>query len=421
MVFIHGGGFAGGSVSWPQYDQARLVEVSITMGKAIIGVSVNYRLGIPGFLTSEELRKAGYKTNNGIRDQKVALQWVKRNIEGFGGNPNLVTIAGQSAGAVTSMLLLQSPELLFQQLISMGGTPLLLPDLPRVVSEDVYSTIAAALNVDKLSAEERVNYILNCPMEELYSKLPPGLPLIPVVDDDLVKALPTYKQTLKYGPTEMLPGMTWCKRLLIGDCQFDGSIYKGALDTHLPNLGKRFHEFLKESLAGYPLDVSTLEEAYGINPDSPDDVVTRNILQWATDIGFSLPAKVTCQTWLGESYLYHFNEKNPWDGFGKGEATHIFDVALLFMNFEDHLSPAQRARASFFIEDVLQFVNADAPFPSYQSEHNGARVYGPVSARFVTSNNAEDFGRRSTIQQLEKHVGFDAMNRVLGDFLSKKW
>lgn len=119
------------------------------------------------------------------------------------------------------MLLLQSPELLFQQLISMGGTPLLLPDLPRVVSEDVYSTIAAALNVDKLSAEERVNYILNCPMEELYSKLPPGLPLIPVVDDDLVKALPTYKQTLKYGPTEMLPGMTWCKRLLIGDCQFD--------------------------------------------------------------------------------------------------------------------------------------------------------------------------------------------------------
>lgn len=62
-------------------------------------LNTSYRLGVAGFLTSDELRNAGYKANNGFRDQRAALRWIKHNIEGFGGNPGLVTLAGQSAGA----------------------------------------------------------------------------------------------------------------------------------------------------------------------------------------------------------------------------------------------------------------------------------------------------------------------------------
>ena len=58
----------------------------------------SYRTGIFGFLTSEELRAAGFKANNGLRDQKVALQWIKKNIAGFGGDPDEVSVLGQSAG-----------------------------------------------------------------------------------------------------------------------------------------------------------------------------------------------------------------------------------------------------------------------------------------------------------------------------------
>lgn len=58
----------------------------------------SYRLGPFGFLTSEELRKAGYKANNGIRDQRVAMQWVQKHISDFGGDPDNVTLAGMSAG-----------------------------------------------------------------------------------------------------------------------------------------------------------------------------------------------------------------------------------------------------------------------------------------------------------------------------------
>lgn len=58
----------------------------------------SYRLGALGFLTSEELRQAGFQANRGLRDQLVAMQWVQRHILDFGGDPDKVTLAGMSAG-----------------------------------------------------------------------------------------------------------------------------------------------------------------------------------------------------------------------------------------------------------------------------------------------------------------------------------
>lgn len=58
----------------------------------------SYRLGVLGFFTSKELRDAGYKPNNGIRDQRIAIQWVHRHIKDFGGDPKNITVAGMSAG-----------------------------------------------------------------------------------------------------------------------------------------------------------------------------------------------------------------------------------------------------------------------------------------------------------------------------------
>ncbi|CAG9950448.1 unnamed protein product [Clonostachys rosea f. rosea IK726] len=99
FIFIHGGRFTIGSNAWPQYDQTKLVRQGVEMGMPFIGVGVNYRVGVPGFLTSADLRTAGYKPNNGIRDQRAALIWVQKFISGFGGDPNKITLAGQSAGA----------------------------------------------------------------------------------------------------------------------------------------------------------------------------------------------------------------------------------------------------------------------------------------------------------------------------------
>lgn len=63
----------------------------------------SYRLGAAGFMTSKELRDAGYKANNGFHDQRTALQWIRNNIGGFGGEPDEITTVGESAGGCESI------------------------------------------------------------------------------------------------------------------------------------------------------------------------------------------------------------------------------------------------------------------------------------------------------------------------------
>lgn len=115
FVFLHGGGLAIGGNSWPQYDFVKFVQLSIEERQPVIGINIkfvdlsflcitspnhecSYRTGIFGFLTSEELRVAGIPGNNGLRDQRVAFEWIKKNIAGFGGDPGNITVCGESAG-----------------------------------------------------------------------------------------------------------------------------------------------------------------------------------------------------------------------------------------------------------------------------------------------------------------------------------
>ncbi|KAL5377391.1 hypothetical protein PMIN02_011524 [Paraphaeosphaeria minitans] len=68
---------------------------------------ISYRLGVTGFMTSKELRSAGYKANNGFHDQRTALQWVRRYIGGFGGDPEEITVSGESAGGFSALMLMR--------------------------------------------------------------------------------------------------------------------------------------------------------------------------------------------------------------------------------------------------------------------------------------------------------------------------
>ncbi|KAI9159086.1 Lipase 4 [Paramyrothecium foliicola] len=97
-VWIHGGGlFMGGSAE-RRYNLSFTVQNSVELGTPIIGVSLNYRLSAFGFLAGQEVRDAGI-ANNGFRDQRLALHWIKENIRAFGGSPDKITIYGESSGA----------------------------------------------------------------------------------------------------------------------------------------------------------------------------------------------------------------------------------------------------------------------------------------------------------------------------------
>lgn len=120
MVWIHGGGFELGSGSADMYDGAKLA----TKGDMVI-VTLNYRLGVLGFLYFDEAdsNSSGFENNLGIRDQVAALRWVKENIDAFGGDPNQVTVFGESAGGTSVETLLAAREAkgLFQKAIVQSG------------------------------------------------------------------------------------------------------------------------------------------------------------------------------------------------------------------------------------------------------------------------------------------------------------
>jgi len=106
MVWIHGGGFVAGASSEPRQDGENLAR------KGVIVVSMNYRLGAFGFLAHPDLtRESDHNASGdyGLLDQVAALQWVRRNIEAFGGDRNMVTAFGESAGSMSVCALLASP------------------------------------------------------------------------------------------------------------------------------------------------------------------------------------------------------------------------------------------------------------------------------------------------------------------------
>ena len=119
MVWISGGGLALGSTSTGLYDGTNLAK------KGVVVVSVAYRLGALGFMTHPQLtaEQGGHSGNYGLLDMIAGLQWVKHNIAAFGGNPNRVTLFGQSAGSVAVSMLAASPlaKGLFQGAISESG------------------------------------------------------------------------------------------------------------------------------------------------------------------------------------------------------------------------------------------------------------------------------------------------------------
>jgi len=119
LVFIHGGTFLFGGSGDPVYDGANISK----RGDIVFG-SINYRLGMLGFLSLDELG-AEYQGSgcNGIRDQILALSWLKKNIARFGGDPENITIMGESAGAMSVLTLIGLPQAkgLFQKAIAESG------------------------------------------------------------------------------------------------------------------------------------------------------------------------------------------------------------------------------------------------------------------------------------------------------------
>lgn len=202
LVWIHGGAFISGSGSSSSYDGESFAD----KGDVVV-VTINYRLGILGFLHLGDIGGKEYATsgNCGILDQVAALEWVKENIEAFGGDPDRVTIFGESAGAMSIGVLLGFPSAqgLFQQAILQSGASR--NAIPAKKATKVAQKLLNALKVDATN----LSLLEDIPVEKLLeaSNLIPPMSLAPVIDGI---SLPEHPETA------IVNGATKDIKILIG-------------------------------------------------------------------------------------------------------------------------------------------------------------------------------------------------------------
>src|SRR5437763_5992437 len=181
MVWIHGGGFVNGSGASSLYGGSRLAA----RGDVVV-VTVNYRLGVLGFLAHRDLADeacGGAAGNWGLLDQVAALRWVRENIAAFGGDPGNVTIFGESAGgmSVADLLVMPSARGLFRRAIVQSGPPNA-TTIER--AEEVTAKLVAELGVASPAALRDVptQAILDAQAVVVAERRAAGLPLVPGVD-----------------------------------------------------------------------------------------------------------------------------------------------------------------------------------------------------------------------------------------------
>lgn len=318
LVFIHGGGFLAGTGSAPVYDGSAFVREGTVL------VTVNYRLGIEGFLPLE-----GGATNLGLRDQLAALAWVRDNAAAFGGDPANVTVFGQSAGGMSVACLLASPlgEGLFRRAIVQSGHAELVR--PLALAGKLADHLAAALGVpataeafrgiaaeDLLAAQTALAVPGGGPDLRDSEGFDPGYGLsafLPVFGDDV---LPEHPGRAVEG------GAGAGVDLVIGSCRDEMALYlvpTGAIDT-LDDA-----QVVAMVAAYHPDPLPTLER-HGLGQDGHAGEVAVTAL---TELVFRAPARRLADAHQGRTYCYEFDWRGPlFDG--RLGACHGIELPFVF-------------------------------------------------------------------------------------------
>jgi para-nitrobenzyl esterase len=200
MVWIHGGGFVTGSGGAEWYDGTNLA-----VKNDVVVVTINYRLGILGGLYLGDHDPDA--TNFGIRDQIAALEWVRRNISEFGGDPANVTVFGQSAGGMAVSALLVSPLSagLFHRVIIQSGN--VAAFVPQPFARETTQNVLDALGIDSERAIEELRDVSTLRLLEVQRTLRPLM--FPALDDVTIPSEPLdYVREGRAADVPMLIGNT---------------------------------------------------------------------------------------------------------------------------------------------------------------------------------------------------------------------
>ncbi len=316
LVWIYGGGFGGGATSEPNYSGENLAK------KGVVLVSIAYRVGLMGFFAHPELSSESQNHvsgNYGLLDMIAGLQWVRKNIAAFGGDPDKVTIFGESAGGIAVSMLCASPlaKGVFQGAISQSGGSF---GPPR-------PTTYPGENQKRLADAERdgQTYLKNAGVSSIAElrKLEAGkLPAVrgmswPIIDgwvipDDQYKLY----EAGKFNDTP----------ILVGYNSDEGASFSPPKtpEDYITGVRARYGKFAEDLLKAYPAGTNTV-------PKTARDLARDAAFGWHTWIW----ARLQSGTGKSKAFYYYFDQHpdypadSPRAGYG---SPHGQDVAYVFQH-----------------------------------------------------------------------------------------
>jgi para-nitrobenzyl esterase len=323
MVWVHGGAYILGSSAQPLYHGRALAG----SGQAVI-VTINYRLGALGFLDLSSLGD-GFHTNVGLRDVLFALHWVRDNIAGFGGDPDRVTLFGESAGGGVVTTLLASPAAagLFCAAITQSSpaTSIYDRDRARRVAEQFLESLGAGPDDTVRLPDVPVDAILAASkrvFDEVPVRTPGTLAFAPIIDGDVVPDNPV--KLAREGRTHPVP-------LIIGTNKHEAALFRWMKSPLMPITPQAIRAMFAEIAAEQPsLELPTedrIRAAYRGRPKIAGMGVAR-------DIGFRMPS-----IWFAEGhrevapvYLYRFDFATPMLRLLRLGAAHATELPYVWGN-----------------------------------------------------------------------------------------
>jgi para-nitrobenzyl esterase len=306
MVWIHGGAYVLGSANQPLYNGRVLAA-----GGDVVVVTVNYRLGAFGFLdlSSFSTPRRRFDSNIGLRDVVHALHWVQDNIAAFGGDPDRVTVFGESAGAgiITTLLTSPAAEGLFAGAIAQSSpaTSLYDPNRTRRVAEQFLAALGLADNeIDRLTDApvEALVAASRALFNDVPAQSPGTLAFAPIIDGDLVPDHPV--KLARQGRSHPVP-------LIIGTNKHEAALFRWMKSPLMPITPEAISAMFAQIAAEQPnLVLPTDEQIENAYPGLKGKARGMGVVR---DVGFRMPT-----VWLAEGhsavapvYLYRFDWATP--------------------------------------------------------------------------------------------------------------
>jgi len=337
MVYIYGGGFSGGYTSDPWISGEKLAK------KGVVMVTIAYRVNQFGFLANSELSTENpnhVSGNYGILDQIAGLKWIQKNIAAFGGDPNKVSIFGESAGAISVSMLCASPlaKGLFQGAISQSGGSFG-PTRPTTFPGENMKTLSQAENDGNTYLQKAgvtsVADLRKIDADKLPSGwgLPGGWPIVDgyVIPDDQHKLY----EAGKYNDVPVL----------IGYNSDEGASFsrEKTPEEFIAGVKARYGKFAEDLIKAYPPGESTV-------PKTARDLMRDAAFGWQT---WSW-ARLQSQTGKSKVFLYYFDQHpdypkdSPRYGYG---SPHAQDVSYVFQHL--NTTDPQLTKSDFDLSEAM--------------------------------------------------------------------